>query len=164
MLSRQLSRKSCACAVFSKAVEATQSKKLRLCGVFECCRGNSVEKLRLCGVFECCRGSSVEKAAPVRCFRVLSRQLNRKSCACAVFSSAVEAAQSKKLRLCGVFECGRASLRVFQADWSGEFSIYIFINTDMPSDMVAELGRGDDPPEGGMDRPPMPGMCVWGVM
>ena len=106
VLSRQVSRKSCACAVFSSAVEAVQLKKLRLCGVFECCRG-----------------SSVEKAAPVQCFRVLSRQLSRKSCACAVFSSAVEAAQSKKLRLCGVFECGRASLEFSAREWSGEFTI-----------------------------------------
>ncbi len=58
---------------------------------FEVISSAQSKKLRLCGVFECCRGSSVEKAAPVRCFRVLSRQLSRKSCACAVFSSAVKA-------------------------------------------------------------------------
>ena len=77
--------------------------------------------------FKACSSSdferSVEKAAPVRCFRVLSRQLSRKSCACAVFSSAVEAAQSKKLRLGGVFECGRASLEFSAREWSGEFTI-----------------------------------------
>ena len=45
---------------------------------------------------------------------------------CRVFS-VISSAQSKKLRLCGVFECGRASFRVSGRDWSGEFTIY-FLN------------------------------------